>query len=187
MSRPVGVAVIDRAELFAHAPVHDHCLGHVGGLHDVGTCSAGDVVEDKLFGNAAAKAYLHKRHAIVARKMGAVFFGQRERRSAHRPAGNNAHFMQRVGVFGQRLHQRMAGLMIGRQFFILFIDHDGCVLRGPSEPCRVPLRGRLFRQNPCWPLWRAIAASLMMAASSAPLNIGVCRATRSRSTLRRRA
>ena len=49
-----------------------------------------------------------------------VVFGQRHGGAEGLAAGNNGHFMERIGVLEQDADQRMAGFVPGGAFLVLF-------------------------------------------------------------------
>ena len=113
----------------AHAQLHDHGAGDLGGVLQVAGGAGGDVVEDALLHGVAAHGVGQAVQQLVARLVVAVLGGDHHGVAAGAAARQDRHFGDRRGVVQRRRHQGMAALVVGGHLPLAVAHHLGIALR----------------------------------------------------------
>ena len=119
------LAVGDRTQDVAHAPLAYHLARQVGGLLDVVLGAGGGfVVDDRLRGVAAhGDADPIQQPRLAARIV--VLLRQRKGDPQRPPVRDDGHLVERVGMLQVVVQQRMTGLVVGGHLPLLRLHHLG--------------------------------------------------------------
>ena len=128
----LGGAVDHRAQPLGETVLGDHLAGDVGGLLQVVGSTGGDVVQDQLFGHAAAQTGDDILKHLALGDVAAVFFGQVHGVAAGLAAGDNGNLMDAGVMLAVEARHRVARLVIGGELF-LFGGDDPALLLGAGH------------------------------------------------------
>ena len=101
--------------------------------------AVGDVAEDDFLGDAAAHADGQTGEQFVFAIGVFVFLRQPHGDAERRPARDDRHLVQRLGVRQKLEQQRVTGFVIGGVRLFPFRSAQGCGVPCPSGPCRALL------------------------------------------------
>ena len=121
-----------RAEAGGHAVAFDHTEGGFGGAFDVVAGSGGNFVKDQLFGDPTPH---HDAEHVLELVLGPeipVFIGEQRGVSTHVAAGDDADFVDAVGVGKQPGDEGMTGFVVGGHFFFALTD-DAALAFGAGD------------------------------------------------------
>ena len=118
----------DGAELLGHAVFHDHVAGDVRRLLDVTGRAGGDIVEEELLGNAAAKRGDDAvKHLAAGRKVLGVLGLAVPGEAAGRAARDDGDIVHGIGVLEEERRDGVTGLVVRRQA-ARTLGHDAALL-----------------------------------------------------------
>src|SRR6266850_1197958 len=118
----VVVAILDHAELIAHAPLANHRAHELSGVLDISGRAGGDIFGDDFFGDTARHGDCNDVQHLLALAVENIVFGQIHGGAERLPAWNDGNLMQWVRVFEHHVDQGMASFVPGGEFLI-FIGH----------------------------------------------------------------
>ncbi len=127
------LSVHHRAHPLAHAQTGDHRTGQLGNAFEIVRGARGDVVEDQVFGSAAAQQTRHVGLQLVAREQRAILFGESHGKAAHHATGDDADLLNGVGLRQDVQDDGMAGLMVGDDALLLVADDPALALRASDH------------------------------------------------------
>ena len=123
-------AVLDGAELGAHAVLGDHGPGQRRGLLDVVAGTGGGLVEDELLGGPAAQRVRQGVDHLGA-GLGVLVLGRQHQRVTERAAARqDRHLVHRRGVRQRPGDQRVAALVVGGDLLLVVAHHAGARAAG---------------------------------------------------------
>ena len=116
-----------RTEL-RHAELADHLAGEFGGALDVVAGAGGHLLEEDLFGAAAAHEGGEPGFEILLGDGVLVFLGQVDRDAERHAAGDDGDLVERVGVLAQGGDEGVTGLVIGGVALLFVGEEHGLAL-----------------------------------------------------------
>ena len=149
--RPRALAIAHPAQA-AHAEVHDHAAGDVGGAFQVVLGAGRDIVKHHFFRDGAGQQHLDPALQFRLGHQEPVALGALQRVAQGRhTARDDGHLVHRVGV-GQRAgDQRMSGFVVGDAVLFVVAHHALFLLqpRRHAFHAFVELRHARPRTAPC--------------------------------------
>ena len=124
---------VDRAER-GHSEFCDHCGGHAGDFVEVIRGARGDGLEMEFFADTTTKRHGHAIHELV--DVHEVDVSLREQLGVAEstlPAGDDADFEERVGVFEEPAADGVAGFVVGDGFLLGRVEDEGFLLEAADD------------------------------------------------------
>ena len=115
-----------------HAPFRHHLARDLACALDVVGRACGDVFDDQLFRGSAAQHHGYLIQQFLLREMVVVVLRQSDGVSGGLTAGDDAHFVHGVAVFGQLGDDGVAGLVVCRDALVA-LGHHAALLRGARD------------------------------------------------------
>src|SRR5262249_45609447 len=84
------------SELFAPAPLADHCARELSGLFDIIACAGGHMAENQFFRGPTTKHHGQSSHQVVTRICIAVIERELLSHSQRHSSGNDRDFVDRI-------------------------------------------------------------------------------------------
>ena len=126
------LAVLDRAQPFAHAVLGDHGPGDAGGLLDVVGRAGGGIVEDEFLGSSTTQHVGQLVEHLGAALGVLLLVGQHHGVAQGSPARQDRDLVDRVVARQGRGHDGVSAFVVGRDL-ALFLVHDTGALLGARD------------------------------------------------------
>ena len=134
--RTVSFAEIDPAKA-AHAILHDHGTGDVGGPLKIVRCTGANVSKNHLLGERASQENLHLCLEFrLGDKVPIIFWSLHGVTQCRDPSRNDGNLVDRIGIGDRIGYQSVARLVVSDPELFVFVHHPFLFLqtgRGPFD------------------------------------------------------
>ena len=134
--RAVSFAEIDPAKA-AHAILHDHGAGDVGGPFKIVRCTGANVSKNHLLGERTSQEYLHLCLEFrLGDKVPIIFWSLHGVTQCCDSPGDDGNFVHRIGIGDRIGDQSVAGLVVSDPELFILVHHPFLFLqsgRGPFD------------------------------------------------------
>src|SRR4029077_6821629 len=121
---PIAIALVQRPDLWAHAPAHHHLMSDRGHLLQIVLRPCCHDAIHKPFGGPSAERTDHSSAQIVLAIVESVIDWALQSHAERLPARNDGDLLHRVRARNQETKQRMPRFVIGDPLPIQLAEHD---------------------------------------------------------------